>query len=110
MTRLPNSQFSHVRASNHCPSRAQVMRTVRLRDTAHCVLHVHVFPTSFPRNWLEYADWWNAILPGPLHIEKGLAVDDICGSWVEWNEEAASRFGCVIISRSSENQMLGPKW
>ncbi len=47
-------------------------------------------PTAY---WLEYADWWNAILTEPLRVEKGMAVvDDAIGTGVEWNEDAVRRF------------------
>lgn len=44
-------------------------------------------------HWLEYADWWNAILAEPLRVENGMArVEDVLGSGVEWNQEAARRW------------------
>jgi mandelate racemase len=50
-----------------------------------------VSPTA---HWLEYADWWNAILSEPLRIENGMAVvSGAPGSGVEWNAEALERYG-----------------
>src|SRR5215831_13703429 len=44
-------------------------------------------------HWLEYADWWNAVLKEPLCIEKGMAcVEGVIGTGVEWNEGAVDRF------------------
>ncbi len=44
-------------------------------------------------HWLEYADWWNAVLAGPLRVENGMAIiDDAPGSGVEWDEGAVRRF------------------
>jgi mandelate racemase len=44
-------------------------------------------------HWLEYADWWNAIVAEPLRVEKGCAiVDGAAGTGVAWNEDAVSRF------------------
>jgi len=38
-------------------------------------------------HWLEYSDWWNAILSEPLRIERGLAIpSNRPGSGVEWSE------------------------
>jgi mandelate racemase len=43
-------------------------------------------------HWLEYADWWNAILSDPLRIEGGMAiVDTAVGSGVSWDEKAVER-------------------
>jgi len=44
-------------------------------------------------HWLEYADWWNAVISSPLRVENGLAsVEGITGTGVEWNEDTLSRF------------------
>ena len=44
-------------------------------------------------HWLEYADWWNAILVEPLCVEKGMAmVSDAVGSGLDWNEDAVRNF------------------
>ena len=50
-----------------------------------------VTPTA---HWLEYSDWWNAILKEPLQLNnKGFAVlNNVIGSGVDWNENAANRF------------------
>jgi mandelate racemase len=43
-------------------------------------------------HWLEYSDWWNAILSNPLQIESGMAIPQSeAGSGVEWNEEGINR-------------------
>ena len=45
-----------------------------------------VTPTA---HWLEYADWWNAIIREPLVIREGMTdVGGVSGSGVEWNESA----------------------
>ena len=45
-----------------------------------------VTPTA---HWLEYADWWNAIIREPLVIREGMTdVAGVSGSGVEWNESA----------------------
>jgi mandelate racemase len=39
-------------------------------------------------HYLEYADWWNAVLTEPLSIEQGMAVvNDTLGTGVSWNEK-----------------------
>jgi mandelate racemase len=44
-------------------------------------------------HWLEYAEWWNAILAAPLRVENGMArVDGATGTGVDWNEAAVERF------------------
>jgi len=49
-----------------------------------------VTPTA---HWLEYADWWNAVVKEPLCLEKGMArVEGVVGTGVEWEEKAVSRF------------------
>jgi len=49
-----------------------------------------VTPTA---HWLEYADWWNAILKKPLCVERGMAcIEGVAGTGVEWEEQAVSRF------------------
>jgi mandelate racemase len=48
-----------------------------------------VTPTA---HWLEYADWWNAVLAQPLVVDKGVAhPSDAPGSGIEWNEPAIER-------------------
>ena len=49
-----------------------------------------VTPTA---HWLEYANWWNAVLKEPLSVEKGMArTEGAVGTGIEWEEEAVSRF------------------
>ncbi len=44
-------------------------------------------------HWLEYSDWWNAILKEPIQVERGMAQPSHApGSGFEWNEAAISRF------------------
>jgi mandelate racemase len=40
-------------------------------------------------HWLEYVDWWNAIIAEPLVIRDGMTdVASASGSGVAWNEDA----------------------
>ena len=44
-------------------------------------------------HWLEYSDWWNAVLAEPLRIESGLAcTEGITGTGIQWKEEAVSAY------------------
>jgi mandelate racemase len=49
--------------------------------------------TTPMHHWLEYADWWHAIVAEPLQVENGFAVPSTRpGSGVSWNEQAVDRF------------------
>jgi mandelate racemase len=49
-----------------------------------------VTPTA---HWLEYADWWNAIVVDPLVVTDGQAsFDGVIGSGIEWNGKAVERY------------------
>jgi len=68
-----------------------------LRVSSHLWPEVsaHLLAVSPTVHWLEYADWWNAILKQPLQVEDGMAIPDTApGSGIEWNEEAIVRFAC----------------
>jgi mandelate racemase len=77
------------------------MRAVALGEANGIRLSSHLWPeisaqllcvTPTP-HWLEYADWWNAVLKEPLCVEKGMArIEGVVGTGVEWEEEAVSRF------------------
>ncbi len=44
-------------------------------------------------DWLEYNDWWSAVIAEPLQIRDGKTViDEVHGSGIEWNESAVSRY------------------
>lgn len=44
-------------------------------------------------HWLEYADWWNAVVKEPLQIVNGATcVDGVVGTGLEWNESAVNRY------------------
>ena len=44
-------------------------------------------------HWLEYADWWNAIVADPIRIHEGMAyVDNALGTGIEWNRAAVDEF------------------
>jgi mandelate racemase len=77
------------------------MRSAALAHANALRLSSHLWPEVSARllcctptaHWLEYIDWWNAILAEPLQIENGMAiVDGATGSGMEWNEDAVGRF------------------
>jgi mandelate racemase len=44
-------------------------------------------------HWLEYVDWWNAVVKEPLCLKKGMThLEGVVGTGVEWEEGAVSRF------------------
>ena len=78
------------------------MRAAALGETHGIRLSNHLWPEVSAQllcvtptaHWLEYADWWNAILKEPLCVDKGMArLEAVAGTGVEWEEEAVSRFG-----------------
>ena len=77
------------------------MRAAALGETHSIRLSNHLWPEISAQllcatptaHWLEYADWWNAVIKEPLCVEKGMARPDaVVGTGVEWNEDAISRF------------------
>ncbi len=49
-----------------------------------------VTPTA---HWLEYAEWWNAVVSDPLLIRDGMAtIENAVGTGVSWNEDAVERY------------------
>jgi mandelate racemase len=43
-------------------------------------------------DWLEYADWWNAVLAEPLEVRDGFAIpSERPGSGVDWNAGAIAK-------------------
>jgi mandelate racemase len=77
------------------------MHAAALGETHNIRLSNHLWPEVSAQllcatptaHWLEYADWWNAVVKEPLCVDKGMArVDGVVGTGVEWNEEAIGRF------------------
>jgi mandelate racemase len=76
------------------------LRASALAQTKGIRLSNHLWPeisaqllcTTPTAHWLEYADWWNAILSEPLEIRNGMAqVNGALGTGVAWNESAVER-------------------
>jgi mandelate racemase len=76
------------------------MRAAALGETHAIRLSNHLWPEISAQllcvtpsgHWLEYADWWNAVVKEPLSVEKGMArLEGVVGTGVEWEENAVSR-------------------
>jgi mandelate racemase len=77
------------------------MRAAALGDVHGIRLSNHLWPEISAQllcatptaHWLEYADWWNAVVKEPLCVEKGMAcLEGVIGTGVEWNEDAVRRY------------------
>lgn len=77
------------------------MRAAALGDTHSIRLSNHLWPEISAQllcatptaHWLEYADWWNAVVKEPLSVENGaVCLDGVTGTGIEWDEEMVSRY------------------
>jgi len=73
------------------------LRAVAIASTHDLRVSNHLWPEISAQllcatptaHWLEYADWWNAIIAEPLVIRDGMTdVAGASGSGVAWNESA----------------------
>jgi mandelate racemase len=69
-------------------------RGIRLSNHLWPEISAHLLSVTPTAHWLEYADWWNAVVQKPLTVEGGMATASSAGagSGVEWNEAAIARF------------------
>ena len=69
-------------------------RGIRLSSHLWPEFSAHLLSVTPTAHWLEYADWWNAVVREPLVVEDGVATPAgaSAGSGVEWNEAAISKF------------------
>jgi mandelate racemase len=68
-------------------------RGIRLSSHLWSELSAQLLCVTPTAHWLEYSDWWNAILREPLAIERGMAVVDHAeATGVAWNDKAIERF------------------
>jgi mandelate racemase len=68
-------------------------RGIRLSSHLWSELSAQLLCATPTAHWLEYSDWWNAILREPLVIERGMAVVDHAeATGVAWNDKAIERF------------------
>lgn len=77
------------------------MRAAALAHAANKKVSSHLWPEISAQllavtptaHWLEYADWWNAIVAERLAVNDGQAsFDGVIGSGVEWNEKVVARY------------------
>jgi mandelate racemase len=77
------------------------LRAAALAQTKNIRLSNHLWPEISAQllcatptaHWLEYADWWNAVMSEPLQIDQGMAtLNGVMGSGVAWNESVVERF------------------
>jgi mandelate racemase len=68
-------------------------RGIRLSSHLWSELSAQLLCVTPTAHWLEYSDWWNAILREPLVIERGMAVVDHAeATGVAWNDKAVEQF------------------
>lgn len=68
-------------------------RGIRLSSHLWSELSAQLLCVTPTAHWLEYSDWWNAILREPLVIERGMAVVEHAeATGVAWNDKAVERF------------------
>ena len=69
-------------------------RGIRLSSHLWPEISAHLLSVTPTAHWLEYADWWNAVVKEPLVIKDGVAAaaGAAAGSGVEWNEAAIAKF------------------
>lgn len=68
-------------------------RGIRLSSHLWSELSAQLLCVTPTAHWLEYSDWWNAILREPLVIERGMAqVEHAEATGVAWNDKAVERF------------------
>jgi mandelate racemase len=67
-------------------------RGVRVSNHLWPEISAQLLSTTPTAHWLEYADWWNAIVAEPLELKDGMScVENVRGTGVEWNEGAIAR-------------------
>jgi mandelate racemase len=68
-------------------------RGIRVSSHLWPEISAHLLSVTATAHWLEYADWWNAVVSEPLVVKDGVAMaGSIAGSGVEWNEPAIAKF------------------
>jgi len=76
------------------------LRAAAMAGTHGIPLSSHLWPelslqlmgVTATAHWIEYIDWWNAIVSEPLRVEGGMAIpSETAGAGLEWNEAGISR-------------------
>ncbi len=77
------------------------MRAAALAHARGLLVSSHLWPEISAQllcatptaHWLEYADWWNAVIAEPLRIERGFAIcEGAAGTGVAWNESVVEKY------------------
>ena len=77
------------------------MRAAALAQAAGMEMSTHLFPevschllaVTPTAHWLEFVDWAAPVLQNPLKVKEGmLAVPDLPGAGMAWDEEAVKRY------------------
>ena len=68
-------------------------RGIRLSNHLWPEISAQLLSVTPTAHWLEYADWWNAVVKEPLTVKDGVATGfgSSAGSGVEWNEAAIAK-------------------
>lgn len=72
-----------------------IAETHGIRVSSHLwpEISAHLLSVTPMAHWLEYSDWWNAILERPIEVEGGFArPPDEPGNGISWNEESIARY------------------
>jgi mandelate racemase len=70
---------------------AAIAQAHRIEMSSHLAPEVsaHLLAVTPTCGWLEYVDWADAVLAGPMRIENGRAI---APARLAWNEDAVSRY------------------
>ena len=68
-------------------------RGIRLSNHLWPEISAQLLSVTPTAHWLEYAEWWNAVVKEPLTVQDGVATGfgSSAGSGVEWNEAAIAK-------------------
>ena len=90
--RLPDARCDEDRRRHRLVMRAAAIASAHgLRVSSHLwpEISAQLLCATPTRIWLEYADWWNAMVAEPLAIRDGMTdLAGATGTGVAWNERA----------------------
>ena len=67
-------------------------RGIRLSNHLWPEISAQLLSVTPTAHWLEYADWWNAIVAQPLEVTGGMSsIGAATGTGVEWDEQAVNQ-------------------
>jgi len=77
------------------------LRTAALAESRGLLVSSHLWPEISAQllcctptaHWLEYADWWNAVVAEPIRVHEGMVyIDGALGSGIEWNPATVEEY------------------